>query len=285
MREEPGLNIDPTNIDLIFLQQELFLATCWAQVAATKPIGLVQRCLFGFGARLGSGTAAHQGFLDDVIVPIIESLFTAALRRAGPRITGVGPPDCRFTASQQDVVNEIEEIGKLFARKDQSLVCFYVMRAATVCVLAYMVPCMMLRHGACEESVQVSLHEAFTKALYWFGTAVLGTASARTFWSICGRMRWRGVCQTSSFQKSRTDVSCQLVILCRRYLYGQAVVSTAAHQRVWQGFQQGLEQQVVMDMLPPPAHHSRLPWDYYPPRTCSGPICLAAYPQHLAASR
>ncbi|OLQ02212.1 Ras-related protein YPTC6 [Symbiodinium microadriaticum] len=85
------------------------------------------------GDLLGTGTAAHLGFLDDVVVPIIESLFTAALRRAGPRITGVGPPDCRFTASQQDVVNEIEEIGKFFARK---------------------------------ESVQVSLREAFTKGYH-----------------------------------------------------------------------------------------------------------------------
>ena len=36
----------------------------------------------------------------------------------------------------------------------------------------------------------------------------------------------------------------------RRYIYGQAVVSTAAHERVWAGFQQGLQEEDPMDMLP-----------------------------------
>ena len=74
-------------------------------------------------ARLGSAAATHQGFLDDVTVPIIESLFTAVLRRLGPRITGVGPPECRCTPEQQEVIHEIEEIGKLFARKDPAFWC------------------------------------------------------------------------------------------------------------------------------------------------------------------
>ena len=49
--EPCGVTLDPTNFHILFLQQELYFETWWAQLAARKPMGLAQRCLFCFGCR------------------------------------------------------------------------------------------------------------------------------------------------------------------------------------------------------------------------------------------
>eukprot|EP00975_Prorocentrum_lima_P050828 10650447-Prorocentrum_lima.AAC.1 len=56
---ETGLVINPTNVSIVWLQQEQYLASWWTAVADQKPIGLVQRFLFGFATAQATGSEAH----------------------------------------------------------------------------------------------------------------------------------------------------------------------------------------------------------------------------------
>ena len=47
---EEGLQLNPTNVHFLFLQQEYYFNHFWAQLAADKPVGLAHRFLFSFGA-------------------------------------------------------------------------------------------------------------------------------------------------------------------------------------------------------------------------------------------
>lgn len=51
-----SLHIDPTNIHILFLIQNLFFQTWFAQIAEKHPVGIPQRCLFSFG-----GKVCHNG--------------------------------------------------------------------------------------------------------------------------------------------------------------------------------------------------------------------------------
>ena len=44
-----GLHMDPTNVHVLFLQQDDIFTTWWARLAVNKRVGLPQRCLFSFG--------------------------------------------------------------------------------------------------------------------------------------------------------------------------------------------------------------------------------------------
>ena len=46
---KPKLRVDPTNVHVLLLQQEVLSANWWPQVIPKKPVGLAQRFLFAFG--------------------------------------------------------------------------------------------------------------------------------------------------------------------------------------------------------------------------------------------
>ena len=92
--EPVGMTMKDTNVHVLFLQQELFSLTC------NKPLGLVQRFLFSFGARLNLGKQAWNRLLDAVTIPIIENLFASLVRRYGPHTTTTADPFCQTTAAQ-----------------------------------------------------------------------------------------------------------------------------------------------------------------------------------------
>ena len=46
-----ALHLDPTNVHFMFLIQNLFFQTWFAQIAEKHPVGIPQRCLFSFGGR------------------------------------------------------------------------------------------------------------------------------------------------------------------------------------------------------------------------------------------
>ena len=46
---KPKLRLDPTNVHILLIQQEVIFANWWAQMTPKKPVGLAQRFLFAFG--------------------------------------------------------------------------------------------------------------------------------------------------------------------------------------------------------------------------------------------
>ena len=46
------LCLNPTNIPILWLSQDLYFAKYWAQLACNKPIGLAQRMLFSFSSKI-----------------------------------------------------------------------------------------------------------------------------------------------------------------------------------------------------------------------------------------
>jgi hypothetical protein len=108
------LHIDPTNVHLIYLQQEVFFQTWWAQIAVRHPVGLPQRCLFAFGGDMDPSPKAWNNFFQDIVRPIVKSLFTCIVRRVGPKVTGTTSPLARTSDAQNESISEIEELLKLF---------------------------------------------------------------------------------------------------------------------------------------------------------------------------
>ena len=60
----PPLHIDPTNITLALMQQDLYFQEWWAQIARAHPVGIPQRCLLSFG-----------GDMDPVCPQSVERIF------------------------------------------------------------------------------------------------------------------------------------------------------------------------------------------------------------------
>ncbi|CAK9003900.1 unnamed protein product, partial [Durusdinium trenchii] len=178
-----------------FIDFQLFLNA--AHVAATKPLGLVQRFLFSFGARLNMGKQSWNGFLQDVTVPILEQLFSAIIRRFGPHITTSADFVFETTHAQRAVIVELEEIGRLFARKD---------------------------------SVHTVFREAMPKAMYWLGTAVLTNHLVANLWpSALGRDLPDEFPTTVSNECFIASVQFML----KRYLFGQAILSVTSKEQTW----------------------------------------------------
>ena len=68
--EEPSIHMDPTNVHLMYMQQEVFLQTYWALIADKHPIGLPQRSLFAFAGDTDPAPKEINGFFQDVARPL-----------------------------------------------------------------------------------------------------------------------------------------------------------------------------------------------------------------------
>ena len=195
--EPMGMTLKETNVHVTFLQQELFFTNWWALLAANKPTGLVQRFLFSFGARLNMGKQSWNGFLRDVTQPLLENFFAAVVRRFGPHMTTLTQPVFCTTAEQRAVIVDLEEIGRLFARKD---------------------------------SVHVVLREAMPKAMYWLGTSIMTNHLVEHLW-----LSALGFDIAEEFPVTVTNrcFAASVNFMLKRYLYGQAVVSVTAQGQGW----------------------------------------------------
>ena len=99
-----GVTIDPTNVHVLFLQQELFFESCrWAQLAEKKPMGLAQRCLSNFGAEMTTSEPEWTGFFKQVCAPILEAFFGLFVQRLGPRATALEKLALQLSEPQRDV--------------------------------------------------------------------------------------------------------------------------------------------------------------------------------------
>ena len=115
----PPLHIDPTNITLALMQQDLYFQEWWAQIARAHPVGIPQRCLLSFGGDMDPVTRAWNEFFNDIARPIISDLFDQVVRHVGPRVTSPTPPIFRISSQQEDVFADIEIILKLFQRRSE----------------------------------------------------------------------------------------------------------------------------------------------------------------------
>ena len=57
---KPKLRVDPTNVHVLLLQQEVMFANWWAQMIPKKPVGLAQRFLFAFGGDADPAGSVHS---------------------------------------------------------------------------------------------------------------------------------------------------------------------------------------------------------------------------------
>ena len=96
--EDPAM--DRTNITLLLLQQRSVLKNWWVTSEVKNKIGLPQRCLFSFGAAREPGPPAMQTFESRVVMPILERLFTLALKSLGPKAPQAAQH--RFTLQPSD---------------------------------------------------------------------------------------------------------------------------------------------------------------------------------------
>ena len=69
------LCLNTTNVHVMWLQQELYLPKYWCVLGKQRPIGLVQRCLFSFGAQHHRYDASLSGFFHTVCAPIVKTPF------------------------------------------------------------------------------------------------------------------------------------------------------------------------------------------------------------------
>jgi hypothetical protein len=149
---QQGIHMDPTNVHIMLLQQEVIFANWWCQMIPKKTIGIAQRCLFSFGGDSDPAPMDLHAFMDAVTVPIIRTLFELVVRHVGPVMTQAEEPHYDCTDQQNAIVGELETILRLHGRHAHVSECF---------------------------------RSALPKAMYWLGTALLMNHTIGTLWQAC----------------------------------------------------------------------------------------------------
>lgn len=194
-----GLHMDPTNVHVMFMQQEVLFVEFWAQITSNCPVGLAQRFLLSFAGDMDPAPRALNHFMEKVTLPILGRLFAAVLHSVGPRTPHMEAKAFKTTASQCDVVAELEELVKLGRRK---------------------------------RSIHECLKAAMPKSLYWLGTSLLTNHTISSLWrdSVAAR-------ETGSVPVHVSDAcfASGVAFMHRRYLAGQAVLAVTVSECAWVG--------------------------------------------------
>ena len=195
---EEGLQLNPTNVHFLFLQQEYYFNHFWAQLAADKPVGLAHRFLFSFGAYENPPPENLSGFFNSVATPILRRLFELVLLRFGPKV--VAARDLLFSVSvaQSVSVGAIHELVTALKRR--------------------------------ETSVAQPFRLAMPKSMYWLATALMTSHVLEQLWLF--------VFSSSMPAKYTTEIgdacffsACRF--LHRRFLRGHAILSVNAVEQSW----------------------------------------------------
>ena len=117
------LHMDPTNVHVMFLQQEVIFTNWWCQTVPKKPVGITQRFLMSFGGDADPAPMKYP-FLHDVTTPIVHDLFALVVRHVGARITQSSDLYITCTERQALPVAELEHILQLHARRKGVHECF-----------------------------------------------------------------------------------------------------------------------------------------------------------------
>ena len=146
---QPGLHMEPTNVHIMFMQQDVFFTNWWAQLTAKKPVGLGQRCLFAFGGDMDPAPRGLTQFREEVTVPVVAALLERVLRRVGPKTTVAEELSFKISEQQASVLTELEAITKVHARRAE---------------------------------LDDALPAAMPKSSYWLGTGVLSNHIVSQLW-------------------------------------------------------------------------------------------------------
>ena len=212
LQDIEGVHMDPTNVHVMFLQQDCLFIDFWAKITVAAPVGLAQRCLLSFAGDMDPPGRELNAFEENITVPIVHNLFTCVVRRLGPRMQSMSCTSCITSSAQGDAVAELEEILKLHARAESLPECF---------------------------------RAAMPKAMYWLGTSILSNHILSQCWgpSLLALQGW------ASGQRTRKDVdapsfvqhvnddafSASVAFVHRRYLAGQAVLGVTVSEEAWLG--------------------------------------------------
>ena len=195
---EEGLQLNPTNVHFLFLQQEYYFNHFWAQLAADKPVGLAHRFLFSFGAYENPPPNNLSGFFASVAAPILRRLFELVLLRFGPKVVAASDLVFSVSAAQSASIGAIHELVTAFKRR--------------------------------ETSVAQPLRLAMPKRMYWLATALMTTHVLEQLWPF--------VFSSSMPSKYTTEIgdacffsACRF--LHRRFLRGHAILSVNAREQSW----------------------------------------------------
>ena len=192
------LCLNPTNILVMWLMQELYFGKYWSQMAMSRPIGLVQRVLFSFSTKVKENNVKWDMFLEKVVSPVMLDFFVLVLKTFGPKAPG--ELQClSLTPAQTRVAADIEETLALFAQRR--------------------------RHGN-------TMRDAMPKSFYWFGTALMGNWVVST--CMPASIARKDHVVPAAHIPDDQYVAC-VNFLHRRYLCGQNVVACAAKEELWLG--------------------------------------------------
>ena len=106
VQEPPPMTVS-TNMQVCFLQQELYFLQYCFLTAFTKPIGLVQRCLFSFGRALPAPDPSFNLFWKEVFVPFLERIFTCAVNTFGPKAADPTIQPLSMSSQHEQVVFQL----------------------------------------------------------------------------------------------------------------------------------------------------------------------------------
>ena len=203
-----GIELNPTNLTVLWLIQLKYFASYWCQLAQNMPIGLVQRILFSFGGHQRQRKdLVLRNFWSQVGAPIIKRLFALAFGHLGPRSTAGAAMCIELTDAQNTAVIEVEE----------------TLRAHT-----------LPGHGASD-----TMCSSMPKTLFWLGSSItLNHIISTIFPVVLGASR-AGVAPVHSraLHSFTTQVAdgtfLAAVSFCaKRYLFGQAVLDVCVSERL-----------------------------------------------------
>lgn len=197
VQDIPPLTVS-TNMQVCWLQQELYFLQYWCLAAHTKPIGLVQRCLFSFGRALPAPEPKLNLFWKEVFLPFVEHIFNFVLHFLGPRAVDAENRSLTITATQEQLLFQLEELLKVFSSS---------------------------RH------LSSVARGAMPKCLYWLGTVIrtnfLLNEAIKSYQKRSDM--WALQCWEASDANFLTAVN----FLSQRYLFGMMVVATSVMEMSW----------------------------------------------------
>jgi hypothetical protein len=191
------IRIDPTNVHILFLQQQHFFGEYWAQAQQNHRIGFGQRFLFTFGEGRAPGPMEWDRFHQEVAFPLLADLFRVFVQSVGPAASLGADFHLEVSPDQRSCVKELDKLLHMFSRT---------------------------------RSFQDSFRDACPKSMYWLGTSLLLNALLAQLFpcAIAGA-------QPDQLSREIPDSAfCAAVTFVhRRYLWGQAVLAQSVKDRVW----------------------------------------------------
>ncbi len=191
------LCIQATNMHILWLQQELYLAKYWCLLGKQKPIGLLQRCLFAFGSQKHRYNPQLIRFFDRVFAPVVKKVFTYILQNLGPKADKAVGHSLELSPEQTRLVSRVQQTLALCGQR---------------------------------KAMPATLRDAMPKALFWLGTGLItNQVLGNAFEAV-----WR---DRPEFDRHVSDDAfCSAVhFIARRYLSGMAVVTTCIGEQLWIG--------------------------------------------------